>query len=57
MAENNTKRLIETNPELFDYQDCQPGTPPYTPDEEGLPDYLKQALAAAKAKKPEAKPE
>lgn len=50
--------LIKTKPELFDSQDCRPAGGKdqfwagfHDQSNEHLPDHLKQALAAAKAKR------
>ena len=52
---NNIQELMKTKPEMFDFPDCSAGGS-YPDDlsaemEEHLPDQLKQALAAARAKK------
>jgi hypothetical protein len=52
---NNIQELIKTKPEMFDYPDCsdKPFIDPMADKKsfDLLPDYLKKALDAARAKK------
>ena len=55
---NNVPELIKANPDAFDFPDCRPGNSAdewwanfHKQSNEHLPDYLKEAMAAAKAKR------